>query len=371
MRRVVSDAIASEAPGVAASTAARADAPAELRPYPPSWLQRLVELIERLPGPTWAAYVVISVVSVVIVHTQVWSTTALPVGQLDSANTYYGILPIALLWTAGYLEKVAGSAFDAFRPALSLGKADVERLRYELTVMPARPSLVVTLVAMALTLLSYSDPVAAGIAGIPLPFLAGRFLLESFNTAVLLLLIYQLLRQMRDVRRTLARSAVVDLFQPGPLYAFSKLTSRTGMAIVLLTVSSLLFVPIPATTTATFLVTWAPYFVIPPLIAGIAFLVPLYGMHGRLVAEKDRLEGAAEDRLKGLLAEINRDIDARDLGRADGLNKTLGSMLQQRDVLAKLPTWPWSTGTLRAFITALLLPIVLFLIQRALAQLVV
>lgn len=71
-----------------------------------------------------------------------------------------------------------------------------------------------------------------------------------------------------------------------------------------------------------------------------------------------------------MLREVNRDADARELARADGLNKTLATMLQQRDVLAKLPTWPWSTATLRTFVTAIFLPIALFLIQRLLSQFV-
>jgi hypothetical protein len=338
--------------------------------YTPSWLHRLVDLIERLPGPTWAAYVVIAVVSIVVVHTQVWSTGVLPIGSLDPVNVYYGVLPVALIWAAGYLETVAAGAFDSFRPSLTLGQDEVDRLRHELTVMPSRPSLILTIAAMVITVLSYvADPVSSGIIGVPAPALLGRYVLESFNTAVILLLIYQLLRQMRDVRRTLARSTVVDLFQPSPLYAFSKLTSRAGIVIVAVVASSVLFVPLPAMTD-TLLVTWVPFLVIPPLIAAIAFLLPLYGMHGRLVAEKDGLQAAAEDRLKGLLSEINQDVDARDLRRADGLNKALASMLQQRDVLAKLPTWPWSAGTLRAFVTAIFLPIALFLIQRLLSQFV-
>ncbi len=52
-----------------------------------------------------------------------------------------------------------------------------------------------------------------------------------------------------------------------------------------------------------------------------------------------------------------------------GLNKALGTMLQQRDVVARLPTWPWSAGTLRAFVTAILLPLGLFIVQRVLSQL--
>ena len=51
------------------------------------------------------------------------------------------------------------------------------------------------------------------------------------------------------------------------------------------------------------------------------------------------------------LGEFNRDVDARDLSRADGLNKTLATLVLQREILAKLPTWPWSTATLRGFVT--------------------
>ena len=119
---------------------------------------------------------------------------------------------------------------------------------------------------------------------------------------------------------------------------------------------------------AKFLVTSAPYLVIPPIISTIAFVVPLYGLHGRLEVEKDRLQAEVEVRLKGLLAELNRDVDARDLRRADDLNKTLAPMLQQREVIARLPTWPWSTGTLRAIVTAILLPVFLFIVQLLLGR---
>lgn len=119
---------------------------------------------------------------------------------------------------------------------------------------------------------------------------------------------------------------------------------------------------------AKFLITSAPYLVIPPIIATIAFVVPLYGLHGRLEVEKDRLQAEVEVRLKGLLAELNRDVDALDFRRADGLNKTLASMLQQREVIARLPTWPWSTGTLRAIVTAILLPVFLFIVQLLLGR---
>jgi len=133
-------------------------------------------------------------------------------------------------------------------------------------------------------------------------------------------------------------------------------------------VTSGIFITPQSPDVAKFLITSAPYLVIPPIIATIAFVVPLYGLHGRLEAEKDRLQAEIEVRLKGLLAELNRDVDALDFRRADGLNKTLASMLQQREVIARLPTWPWSTGTLRAIVTAILLPIFLFSVQLLVAR---
>ncbi len=73
---------------------------------------------------------------------------------------------------------------------------------------------------------------------------------------------------------------------------------------------------------------------------------------------------------QSLFAEINRDVDAREIARADGLNKSLASLLQQRDVLAKLPLAVVDRDPPRILVTAIFLPLVLFLLQRALSQLV-
>jgi hypothetical protein len=40
----------------------------------------------------------------------------------------------------------------------------------------------------------------------------------------------------------------------------------------------------------------------------------------------------------------------------------------EREILGKLPTWPWSAGTIRGFGSALLLPITVFLLQRILLE---
>jgi hypothetical protein len=45
------------------------------------------------------------------------------------------------------------------------------------------------------------------------------------------------------------------------------------------------------------------------------------------------------------------------------------SALAERDLLMKLSTWPWTTATIRGFGSALLLPVVIFVITRGIDRL--
>jgi len=88
------------------------------------------------------------------------------------------------------------------------------------------------------------------------------------------------------------------------------------------------------------------------------------------VVEKEGLQLQADRRFKATLADLHRSVDERDLSVADGLNKTLASLQLEREALARIPTWPWQAATLRAFLSALLVPIVIWLIIRALERFV-
>ena len=91
-------------------------------------------------------------------------------------------------------------------------------------------------------------------------------------------------------------------------------------------------------------------------------------MHQRLNHAKKRLIAENDQRFESVLNELNEQIDARHLDQVEALTKTITGLSTQRDILNKIPTWPWRAGTFRGMATTLLLPIIIWLITRLLTR---
>ena len=340
-----------------------------VRQYAPSWLDRLYDWLVSLPGPTWLAYLVLAILSVLVANSALWLSGLRPLGELEPAQVGWGVATVLLLAASHRLKTAAGAAFDGFRPALGTGVPDPDRARYELTAMPARSILLVTLFAVGITPVYYVfDPVVSQVVGLTPLGLVPRIISEGGTSAILLGIVYQALRQMRIVSRLHDAADRIDPFRPAPLYAFSRLTAQVGLVLVGFNALGILLNPAMFESSAA-LTIFVPWLVGFTVVAVAVFIVPLLGMHRRLDAEKDRVLGAADDRTRDLLGELNEAIDARATDRVEALDRTISALRHEREILAKLPTWPWSIGTIRGFGSALLLPIGLYLIQRYLGAL--
>jgi hypothetical protein len=191
-----------------------------------------------------------------------------------------------------------------------------------------------------------------------------RIAAESLVAALVLILLYHSARQLRAVSRIHAGVTKIDLLRPAPLYAFSRLTASIAIGIVLV-----LYVALPADPDAWPAATqnvllFIPWLVLPMVVSVAAFVLPLRGMHASITAEKGRLMDSCARRIEEVTSRIHAAVDADDLSRADGLNKMLASLVMERDMLSKLPTWPWQSSTIGAIGTAIVLPIVLLLVTR-------
>ena len=371
------------APGIMiAAVAALASAGTAL--YPPSWVNILIDRIdridrieridriaridriERLPGPPWVAYVAALGPLVLLVSLQDWVSGA-PIDGICADRAVWAFALIGSLWLVHHLDGVARRAMQEFAGTLNAEPGSLAGLEYELTVIPARTGIILLVLSAVRTAEAFAfQPESEGIVGLAPVMLGIRWVFEVMMTSLIMVLIYHTIRQLRLVGRIHAMAPVISLFRPAPLYACSRLTSRTAIGLVLLV--------IPFTGSLALAVSAFDYLTILTLMglilgtASLAFGLPLVGMHQRMNREKQRLEAEVGARIEALIDDLHGSLDRRDLSAADGQNKKLARLVTERDLVRRMSTWPWQAGTAGAVMSAVLLPIALWLVTRVMER---
>jgi len=340
-----------------------------------------VRTIENAPGPIWVAYLVLAGLSLAVVALEAALSSRGLFGQ-DPAYFAYAMFLFISLATYHFLSLGGRSAWDAFRPAVDDDDAASARRRAELSTTPAGPAAVMYVVAvLAYLALLASSPEGFDLVGHQPAFVVVRVAAEAFWLAPITFMVgYLLVRQVRIVSRLHRSVVTVDLLEPGPMHAMAKLTARS--AIVLILLQLLVFVPLPNMTASarlTLILAVVPFIA----VSVAAFFLPLRGLQSRLDQDKSRLRSAVNARIKATIAALHeviddetrpgpRDVEAARFAqfRIDALNKALASLLQEREFVGRLSSWPWDTTTFRAVASAVLVPIVLFLFTRILERFV-
>jgi hypothetical protein len=331
-----------------------------------SWIDRWIAWIDGLPLPAWLVYALVFLLQALLAAIPSWMDGSSAPGvfvPLDFLAGFWTVLPLALMH---HLDHYAEQALMTFRPVCDADEGEVHSLRQSLGTMPALPAAL------------------AGVAGglfLWIVFLADRDLFLpvrtsslhfgiamaqlTVNFALLGTLLYHTIRQLFLVSRIYGRATRLDLFRLSPLYAFSSLTARTGIAwAAALYLSAALFPEFLRSQLA------LAFFVAQILLVLGVFAWPLLGIHGRLVAEKDHALDEIGRRLSHALAELESRTDAMDLAQMDALNKMVTGLGAGRELILKVPTWPWNPGTPLAVLTTLLLPVGLYLLQRLLEEMI-
>jgi len=272
--------------------------------------------------------------------------------------------PVAALAAIHYLDRTAGRAFDLFQPALGGSETEAACLRYELTTLPARETWIVGATGLAFfsLVMLIGSPLRLGMGSGIFYWTGVTFAGMGFVTTFELL--YHTLRQLRLVSRIHDSAENLDLFHLSPLYSFSALTARTGLVFVLILCFDLVVNPETLRNLALVGLNVAIL-----LLAVACFVLPLQGMQRRIAAEKRRLEWDVNQHIKAMVQHLYGRVEGLDVHDADPVNKTITSLLATRELIAKIPTWPWRSETSTVFFSALTLPVVVFLIQMFLKTL--
>jgi len=337
----------------------------ETQPYPPSFLDRFMRFIQRLPIPYWLTYFLLFTLESAINHVLAWMDGWLP------AFTFNAIMFIFPLWQWGtlaiitYLNMTSEAALSSFRPLLDVNDETLKKLKCEFTTMPTRGvifnGMIWIVVYVLLTYLTYDAfYIQYGLGNFfqVFVFLEG---LISYSTGSAIY--YHSLRQLRLVNRTVKMVKRFNLFHLDPVYAFSRLTSRTGISWMIMLGLTLLMFPLELAKGLTLAVLSFQV-----VLAVAAFVLPLRFVNYHLVSEKRRLLAEHHQRIESTLEHLHRSLDKNETDAAEQLGNTLVGLHTEREILMGISTWPWRTGTLTGLLTAIVLPIALLLIQLAIEK---
>ena len=340
------------------------------RPYAPSWVDLFTDWVRRLPIPAWLFYLTLGLALSVTRTIIGWGDGTYPVGTFFPVHILDGFIPIILLLVLHYVDNMAERALSGFRPVL-VKDADYDGLRYEISTMPARPVFACTIfgtvfgLAYIPLLISEADRLASKYFTSPAATAADTSL--SVLTAVMMVAsVYHTIHQLRTVSRIYTRHTSVSIFDIGPLYTLSQVTAVTTVAWLFFAYISFVIYGNVQEAGATNLVVFAVFVV----IALVTFVWPLYGAHKLLQSEKEHRKSDISRRIQAVSDELHRRADTGDYGSdTANINSVIDGLVKEQGVVGKVSTWPWDPEAMRAVLTALLLPIVLWLITRILERL--
>lgn len=337
----------------------------ELTPYRPSWINRLLGAFHKLPIPFLALCGVIWLVLAGIGHLSAWYNHIIPWRTLDTRILLVTLWTPYCLGLIDYLNRAASQALDDFRPALNMTEVEFAKLRYEFTVLPAGHVIAVNLLGVALTLAS-----ALGVPETATPFIATtsaamvNLVIASLGIVFSITAIYQTLRQLRLTRHTYQCASRLNLLQASQLYAFSTLTVRIGIGWMIILYSGVVAFPALLDN---------PYWVGTSalLVLGIAgsFLATLSDIHRRISVDKRRQLDEVHALLQEVFSTLNRRVQGHQIEDLASLREAAVALDLERAVLSKVPTWPWQPGTIASFVTALMLPVIVWLVQALITRL--
>jgi hypothetical protein len=340
------------------------------QPYPPSWVDRFTDWVQHLPGPAWLFYLGVALVLTIIRTIVAWSDGTYPVGTFFPLHILVASTGVYWLFVLHYLDDTASAALTAFHPVLTVGHVGYEKLRYQLTTMPARPVLALSFVGLlyGVVILHFLIP-EAQLQSLKLYTSPAAFAIDSglfgLNWIIGFAVVYHTIRQLRLISRIYTQHANVNIFETGPLYALSRVTAMTTIALLFLAFS---YVTLAAN--------WQFDNPVIPLTVGVGmlfalvtFVWPLFGAHRLLQQEKARWKGEVARQMEAVARKLHHRVNTDDMQGMDALKDALDGLVVEGGVLDKVSTWPWDPQTLRTVVTALLLPVVIWVITRVLERL--
>jgi hypothetical protein len=340
-------------------------------PYKPSWYDRFTDWLEKLPGPVQVYYIIGVAVSVGIYVAIQASQGAYAGSGFFAWHIFLALQPLIILAWMHYLDKVALIALERFKPAMSAGGDVLDAARYEITTLPAGPSIIATILGILLYFVIYgpSSPQQMPVFRLGTSSLSvitvGIYFV--FMWGLLGLAVYHTVHQIAVIRKLFANFTNADPYNPEPLYAFSGITGRTAAILLVISYGWVLFL---------LQTRWMQADAFSGLSVNIFFAFfslfifawPLWGAHQVLVESKRAALAKNAKLMRTATEELHDKIERKKMDMINDWQTALGALETERTRIENLPTWPWRPEALRGLIAALVVPIVVWFMQYLLER---
>lgn len=329
--------------------------------YSPRWLSRFFEFLNSLPVPFWVLASAYVIVLAIVRHWIAWERGLIPQGQINSFLVVNPVFSLGLIVAWQYMDRRAVQALNTFFAAGRKKSKAIAQITNQFLSLSPLPALVLFVAGGVMGYGGFLDavtvdPQAAQVW--PAITILGYSLTLGFTA----LLIYRVLHQVRMMRRLLA-NIEADIFNPQRVYALSSYGAAMAIAIFLAQT-------IPSLPLSNFFVTSGA--LINLYVIGImlllVFFVPLSEINKRMRANKESLLAEIGNDLKQMQARIHQAVSRKQFPEVDKMRGTLSVLREERELIQKIPTWPWQPETLRNLLTPFLIPVVVFLVTRYLGN---
>ena len=326
--------------------------------YTPRWLYRFFAFIQRLPIRGWLLVVLVTIVGGLAMHLDAWRQGLLPVGQLNSYLITVSLYIVAYPGIWMLLDQRARVALKDFFQAKAKNRASFEARVAAFVSLPSIPANIVFLLgSLSGVVLFQGVQQTSPLVGRVLPL----WDLISWIpiTGIMFMLIYRMLRQAVLIPRLFAEIEV-NLFDPSPVYALSRYASQASVALLVINYA-LVFASVPdfAFTAE------AVLFQILVITASLVFFfAPLASINQRMRRAKGHLLAEIGRDLEDMYGRVRRAVKTEKFDRVGELRNAISALKDEIETIRKTPTWPWQPDALRNLLAPMLLPIIVYLVQR-------
>jgi hypothetical protein len=329
-----------------------------------SWADRLNSRLAAGPVPPLVWFAVAGLAIFAALSAAQWVAGASSFPTVHLGHVVFAGFTAGAVWLVGVFNRSAAGAIAGARELVRDGPVRAAELEREFV----RTSPILTLLfgvaaVMSIGLRFIGNPGLAAQVGFSgaMPALLVEALalpLLAFSAGAYSLKLIDLAWQIHHVTTHELR---VDAWNVRPLFAFSTVTLELAASTIAAAV--LVYVGVPALLSDT---AGLVGLVAVLAMAVIVFVLPLIGVHGELVKAKYSIETALSRETERTIAELQVAIASSDAPSIDHPNRALSALEIAQRAVDRVPVWPWSVETVRWLVGALLFPIVLYVAQYVL-----